>query len=259
MALLDRWDGGAAKATAAAALALELAPLFGQLDADGDGALSQAEYRAFLEGIQLWGRGNYVEEGWDARWPEECQILGADPAMGVTAEGFVVLYSEHRVGKATADAESVAQAPARAAKVAASAAALEALLARLRPAMAGLGAAHEALEHEDDATTDRPDVEEKKAALTAALGRDDTPSPEEVRAGMPLLLLLLLLVVRRCCCCPADVVFCCRGTNRDPVARRTASCSRSTSRRRTATRRAACSCWPGRPLWIRTPQTNRAT
>ena len=49
--------------------------LFNLFDVDKDGALSSSEYRAYLEGIGLWGQGNYTEECWHKRWPKELEML----------------------------------------------------------------------------------------------------------------------------------------------------------------------------------------
>ena len=54
---------------------------------------------AYLKGIGFWGTGkgyDYTDEGWDARWPKECEDLKSS-AAGITREGFALkaLYSKY--------------------------------------------------------------------------------------------------------------------------------------------------------------------
>eukprot|EP01045_Picozoa_sp_COSAG04_P020176 COSAG04_NODE_2039_length_4950_cov_12.208617_2_plen_880_part_00 len=108
-------DTIAASSPEALAAALPLVrEIFAIFDADADGKLSKAEYRAFLRGIGLWDAGDpdYTDAGWDARWPKECQDMesGTD---GVGKEGFEsILYGKYRAGKAQADLDSCKQARA---------------------------------------------------------------------------------------------------------------------------------------------------
>eukprot|EP01043_Picozoa_sp_COSAG02_P059389 COSAG02_NODE_7562_length_2960_cov_4.329256_2_plen_478_part_00 len=68
--------------------------IFERYDADGDGKLSQAEYRSYLQGIRY---GVYTDEQWPQEWREECESIGCDPAAGVTWEAFVgKLYVDYR-------------------------------------------------------------------------------------------------------------------------------------------------------------------
>ena len=66
---------------AAEVFASKVDALFNLFDADKDGALSSAEYRAYLVAIGLWGQGNYTEERWDKRWIAELEMLMA-PGRG---------------------------------------------------------------------------------------------------------------------------------------------------------------------------------
>ena len=57
------------KAARAAELPL-VKEIFGMFDADGDGKLSKAEYKAYLRGIGEWGSGAYyTDEQWEDRRP----------------------------------------------------------------------------------------------------------------------------------------------------------------------------------------------
>ena len=70
--------------------------LFAMFDANGDGLLSKGEYAAYLRGIKVWGSGNYTDDKWDDRWPQECQDMESS-AEGVSWAGFRdKLYGEFR-------------------------------------------------------------------------------------------------------------------------------------------------------------------
>jgi hypothetical protein len=57
-------------------------------DTDGNGHLDSDEYSHYLRGIGAWGLGNYTDEGWAERWPEECKLLGCNVKEGVSPAGF---------------------------------------------------------------------------------------------------------------------------------------------------------------------------
>ena len=84
--------------------------IFERYDANGDGKLSQAEYRSYLQGIGAWGKGSYTDEKWDEKWPLECSnLLGCDSAAGVTWEAFAgkLYVLAHRASKVEADLSAV--------------------------------------------------------------------------------------------------------------------------------------------------------
>ena len=80
--------------------------IFTMFDANDDGKLSKDEYKAYLQGIGAWGTGLYADEGWDKRWPQECEQLESG-TEGIGWEAFEgILYGKYRLGKAQADLES---------------------------------------------------------------------------------------------------------------------------------------------------------
>ena len=84
--------------------------IFERYDANGDGKLSQAEYRSYLQGIGACGKGSYTDEKWDEKWPLECSnLLGCDSAAGVTWEAFAgkLYVLAHRASKVEADLSAV--------------------------------------------------------------------------------------------------------------------------------------------------------
>jgi hypothetical protein len=89
--------------------------IFSLFDADEDGKLSKSEYKSYLHGIGAWGEEPYTDASWNERWPIECKHMKCSDSDsdsdsvcladdGITAKAFeVVLYGNHRVGKAEAD------------------------------------------------------------------------------------------------------------------------------------------------------------
>ena len=49
--------------------------MFEKYDTDKDGLLNSASYREFLKGIHVWGTGQYNEDEWEFKWPDECGLL----------------------------------------------------------------------------------------------------------------------------------------------------------------------------------------
>merc|ERR1712173_506873 len=79
--------------------------LFDFFDADKDGQLSSAEYRAYLVGIGLWGQGCYKDECWKDRWPEELNMLlhSEESQTKVERSNFLLMYIDHRSAKLSED------------------------------------------------------------------------------------------------------------------------------------------------------------
>ena len=83
--------------------------LFAMLDTDGDGKLSQQEYKAYLRGIGAWGTGSYTDAKWAEKWPMECKGMEST-TDGISREGFEgILYGKYRVGKAQSDLDKCRQ------------------------------------------------------------------------------------------------------------------------------------------------------
>ena len=99
-----------------------------------DGVLRKAAYKEYLQGIGLWGgcvtvsglssasvtrteytmcagstRDRYSDHGkygYDAEgWRQECEEMGCDMAVGITADAFETMYGKNRLGLARADLE----------------------------------------------------------------------------------------------------------------------------------------------------------
>ena len=58
------------------------------------GSITKDEYRAFLQGIGAWGRGTYMDDGWDKTWPRECNdILHTTADKGADLPAFTLKYN----------------------------------------------------------------------------------------------------------------------------------------------------------------------
>ena len=84
-----------------------LTEMFNTYDTNKDGNLDSNEYREFLKGINVWGTGQYNDDEWEFKWPDECGLLEADPKVGVSYDAFDVLYSKYRTSLVKPDHESV--------------------------------------------------------------------------------------------------------------------------------------------------------
>eukprot|EP01052_Picozoa_sp_SAG31_P007609 SAG31_NODE_366_length_16817_cov_17.317921_2_plen_112_part_00 len=62
-----------------------LREMFDKYDTDKDGFLDSGSYREFLKGISVWGNGQYNDDDWEFKWPEECALLKVLLARTVSA------------------------------------------------------------------------------------------------------------------------------------------------------------------------------
>ena len=75
------------------------------------GGIGKDEYRAFLQGIGTWGRGDYTDDGWDKEWPAECKGIQTTADKGAGLPAFVHLYTQFRANKLTSDFQKVTGVP----------------------------------------------------------------------------------------------------------------------------------------------------
>eukprot|EP01045_Picozoa_sp_COSAG04_P030294 COSAG04_NODE_5217_length_1699_cov_172.595106_2_plen_282_part_00 len=73
---------------AAEHVARAIRELFARFDADGDGELSQAEYKTYLRAVRSWGwescragRGVYTDDTYCAIWPVECAVYRSNAQL----------------------------------------------------------------------------------------------------------------------------------------------------------------------------------
>lgn len=81
--------------------------MFQRYDTDKDGYLDADGYREFLKGINVWGTGQYNDDDWEFKWPDECALLDANPTVGVSHAAFDVLYTKFRTSFVRNDYETV--------------------------------------------------------------------------------------------------------------------------------------------------------
>ena len=75
------------------------------------GSITKDEYRAFLGGIGEWGSGDYTDDGWDKRWPEECSSIQTSADKGAGLPAFVHLYTQFRAKVLDSDFQKVTGVP----------------------------------------------------------------------------------------------------------------------------------------------------
>ena len=85
--------------------------LFLMLDADGDGALSKDEYKAFIKGLASWGSGVFTDDGYDdAAFRVQCEKVECTPEAGITRSAFErIVYGKYRRGRAHDDLEKCSE------------------------------------------------------------------------------------------------------------------------------------------------------
>ena len=67
----------------------------------------QGDYKAYLGGIGLWGKGSYTDDEWDERWPAECRGLQTTVDEGVDLPAFTHLYTQFRAKALYSDYQKV--------------------------------------------------------------------------------------------------------------------------------------------------------
>ena len=88
-----RWEPVAAEHAASA-----IREQFARFDADGDGELSQAEYKTYLRAVRSWGwessragLGAYTDESYEVIWPVECAVYRANAQQAAATAAVLAM------------------------------------------------------------------------------------------------------------------------------------------------------------------------